>query len=125
MRTAINVQQLPEAGPRLPPPTMAASRPVLLHQAGRLQRLLHPAVGHRHPVLPRDDLVKVSDIEARIALAIEPQHPLDFARRDWRARRTEWSRLSTNPAYPCASYRCRHRRNVRGDHPMTSAARNQ
>ena len=35
------------------------------------------------------------------------------------------SRLSSKPAYPWASYRPRQRRNVRGDQPSTSAARNQ
>ena len=66
---------------------MPAARPALAHQPGRLPRLLHERVGHRHAVLAARDLIEVPHIEAwvpaprALAIAIERQQPLDFRER--------------------------------------------
>jgi hypothetical protein len=57
------------------------ARPMLLDQAGRLQRLFQEATRHRDAVLPARDLMKVADIEAVIPLAIELEQPRDLRRR--------------------------------------------
>jgi hypothetical protein len=76
----IHVQQLPETGARLAPPPMLAPGPVFLDQARGLERLLQKAIGHRDPVLPPRNFVKMPDIEATIPRAIELQQ----ARHLWR-----------------------------------------
>ena len=78
MATAIEVQQLAEARPWLPPTPMAAARPVLDLEPGRLQGLFHERVAEAHAVLPPSELVKVSDVEALVAVAIELQHALQL-----------------------------------------------
>ena len=99
--------------------------PVLLHQPGRLQRLFHQAVRHRHPVLAPRDLMKVPHIEPAHTAPIQPQHPLDLRRRHPPLRRPQQAACRSTRHSPWSSYRSRHRRSVRGDHPRMSAARNQ
>src|SRR5512132_3321061 len=82
MRTAIDVQQLAQARPRFPPPPMPTARAMLLDQPRRLQRLFQEAVRDAHAVLASRDLIKVSDVEAAIALPIQPEQSLDLRRRD-------------------------------------------
>ena len=89
VHAAVQVQQLPEAGTGLPAPAMPAPRLVLLDQPGGLQRLFHEAVGHRHPVLSPGNLMKVPHVEPGVALAIQPQHPLDLPGRHPTLRRAE------------------------------------
>jgi hypothetical protein len=78
---------------------MAAAGPMLLDEAGRLQRLFHETVGHRDPVLPLRNLMKGPHIEPRIALAIEPQHLLDVPGRHPAPRRAQ-EPLINQPALP-------------------------
>jgi hypothetical protein len=74
----IEVQQLPETGPRLPPSAVASPRSALRHEAGRLPRRLDQRVGKGHGMLAAGELMKVPDIEALVALPIEPQDALEF-----------------------------------------------
>jgi hypothetical protein len=87
MRTAIQVQELAKASAGLPPSAVPAPRPGRAHQPGRLQGQPDEAMGRPHRVLPPGEAVKVADIPARKALAIEPQNALHFRRRRLAARR--------------------------------------
>ncbi len=85
---AVEVQQFPEARPRLAPAPMAAARPPFGHQARRLQRLLDERVGHRAPVLTPQLAVEVAHIEPGVAVAgpipvaIQLEDPLHLRQRD-------------------------------------------
>ena len=75
MHTAIEMQQLPEAGARLAAAAMAPARPAFRHQPRRLQRPLHRSCTTRSlPMHAPGDLVEMPDIEPAIALPIELQH---------------------------------------------------
>ena len=63
MATAIEMQQLAEAGPRLAATPMATARMMLGHQAGRLQRLFHEGVAELHAVLPAGELMEMPNVE--------------------------------------------------------------
>jgi len=76
MPTAVQMQQLAEAGARLPAPAMAPPRLALGDQAGGLQGLLHECVAEAHAVLAPGQLVEVADIEPLISLAIEREQAL-------------------------------------------------
>src|SRR5450759_189463 len=75
------MEELAKARAWLAPAPMPAPRPMLLDQAGRLQRLFQKAIRHRDAVLSADNLMKVPDTEAGVPLAIEPQQSLDLGRR--------------------------------------------
>ena len=76
VQAAVKVQQLAETRPRLAPPAMAAAGSAPADQVGGLQRLLHEAIGQRHPVLAPDDLMEVPDVEPVVTLGVEPHDPL-------------------------------------------------
>src|SRR5262245_16768370 len=70
------MQQLAEAGPRLPAPAMTTAGLALGDQAGGLQGLLHERVAEAHAVLAPGQLVEVADIEPLVPLAIEREQAL-------------------------------------------------
>ena len=57
---------------RLAPAPVASAGPMLFHQTGRLQGLFEKAVRHRDAVLAAGNLMKMPDIEALVALSIQP-----------------------------------------------------
>jgi hypothetical protein len=75
------MQEFAETGAWLPPAAMATAWLVLGHQAGGLQRFLHEGVAEADAVFAPGQLVKVSDVEAQIALAIEGQQALHLGNR--------------------------------------------
>ena len=79
--TAVEMEQLPKAGPRLAAAPVAPARPVLGHQPGPLQRLLHERVAEGDVVLPAGDAQKMRHVEVLIALAIETEHALHLGHR--------------------------------------------
>ena len=91
---AIEVDQFPEARPRLPAAAMPPARPPLAHQARRLQRLLHERIGPRDAMLAPRHLIEVPHVEPRVAIARpialrrEVQDPLHLRHRyrPWRGR---------------------------------------
>src|SRR5262249_13384451 len=87
MPTAIEMQQLAEAGARLSAPAMAPSRPARGDEAGGLQGFLHERVAEAHTVLAPGQLVEVADIEALIPLAIEREQTLHVSDRGALGRR--------------------------------------
>ena len=78
MPTAIEMQQLAEAGPRLAAPPMAPARLMFGHQAGALQGLFHEGVAEAHAVLAARELVEVADVEALVAVPIQRKQPLNL-----------------------------------------------
>ena len=82
------MEQLAKARAGLPPPSMPPARLPLRQQAGLLQRLLHVAIGQRHAMFAAHDLMKVLAIEPAIAVAVQPQHPLELDARHAMFRRT-------------------------------------
>src|SRR5258707_15157668 len=87
MPTAVDMQELANARARFPAPAMPPPGTVRLYQPGGLERLLHEAVGQRARVLAAPDPVKVPDVEASVALAIQPEQPLDLCQRNPTGRR--------------------------------------
>ncbi len=81
MATAVEMEQLAEAGPRLAPPPVAAPGAVFGHQPGALQGLLDEGVAEAHPVLAAGELVEVAHIEPLIAVAVQGQEALDLGHR--------------------------------------------
>jgi hypothetical protein len=76
MEAAVEVQELPEAGPGLAPPPVPAPRPARADQPRPVQGALDQGVGEGHPVLPPGDLGEVPHIEPLVALPVEPQDAL-------------------------------------------------
>ena len=105
MPAAVEVQELAQARPRRPAPPMPAPRAPLAHQPGRLQRLLHERVGHRHAVLTPGDLIEVPHVEpgvpvARsVAVAVEREQPLHLGQRH-RPRRGRALPVVVDPREP-------------------------
>jgi hypothetical protein len=85
--TAVEMEQLAEAGARLAAAAMATPRLVLGHQAGGLQGLLHKGIAKAHAVFAAGQLVKMSDVEAQVPLAIEGQQALHLGDRGALRRR--------------------------------------
>src|SRR5258706_4233213 len=81
------MQQLAQAGPRLPPAAMAAPRALLGHEPGTLERLLHEDITEAHLVLAPRDVVEVADVEALIVLPVQRQEALDLGHRRALGRR--------------------------------------
>src|SRR5262249_2900131 len=81
MATAVEVDELAEAGPRLPPPAMTTARPTLSDEPRRLQSELDEGVGECHVVIAPGELVEVTDIEAGVVLPVETQDPLHLGLR--------------------------------------------
>jgi hypothetical protein len=86
MRAAIEMEQLAEAGARLPPAPVAAARPALAHEAGFLEGELDEAVREGHGVLAPGKAIEVADVPAGKAVAIEAQEALDLEGRRFPAR---------------------------------------
>ena len=87
MPTAIEVEQLAEAGAGRAPAAVAAPGPMLGHQARALQRLLHKRVAEGDAVVAAGLAQEVPDVEALVVRPIEVQHPLDFGNRRALGRR--------------------------------------
>jgi hypothetical protein len=81
MPTAIEVQEFAEARARLAAAAVPGAGAALGEQAGELPGRLHRGVGQRDGIVATGDLIEVAAIEAEIALAVEPQHPLDVGDR--------------------------------------------
>jgi len=71
MATAIEMQELTEAGARLAAPPMPAAGLVLGDEAGGVQRFFHERIAEAHAMPTPRELVDMSDVETQIALAIE------------------------------------------------------
>ena len=76
MPAAVEMQQLAKTGARLAAPPVPAARPVWGDEPRALQRLVDEGIAEAHLVVPPGELVKVPDVEAGIALAVERQDPL-------------------------------------------------
>ena len=61
----LQMQQLPEARPRLAPARVPAPGPIRGQQPALLQQPLDERVAQRHPVLPPCDLIEVPAVEPR------------------------------------------------------------
>ncbi|MDG2307360.1 MAG: hypothetical protein P8R42_22465 [Candidatus Binatia bacterium] len=109
----VDVQHLPKARPRLPPPAMLAPRALRAHQAWLLQRSFHKAARKLHPVLSDRNLLEVAHSEVQIPLAIQPQDSLDLFERRASRRRAPVSAISQAALAPRASFRSCHRRMLR------------
>jgi hypothetical protein len=81
MGTAVEVEQLAEARPRLAPPAMPPARAPFREQAGALQGALDERVAQRHAMVAPGQVAEMAPIEAGVALAIEAQHALDLGQR--------------------------------------------
>ena len=122
--TAIQVQELAEAGPRLAAPTVPPTCLPFGEQPRLLQGLLHVAVRQRHGVLAPRDLVEVPTIESRVPLSIELEHALEL--RHWHATLRRRAPLIHQavvaPALvalpPPAEIARRHPQNLRGLEPV-------
>jgi hypothetical protein len=77
MATAVEVQQLAEARPRLAAATMATPGLLFRNEARGLQGLLDEGIAEAHAVVTARELMEVADIEALVAIAIEGEQPLD------------------------------------------------
>ena len=66
MLAAVDVQQHPRHGPPRPPPPVRPAPVPLRHQAGSLQRLLHPGVAQLDPVLLPQLLVEVPHVQVEV-----------------------------------------------------------
>src|SRR4029453_13674710 len=78
MATAIEMQELAEAGAGLAAAPMPAAGLLRGDQAGGLQRLFDKGIAEAHAVLAPGELVEMVDVEPEIALAIEGQQALDL-----------------------------------------------
>ena len=76
--TAVQVQQLAKAGPRLPAAPMPAPGALPGHQAGGLQGLLDEGIAEPHPVLAPGNLHEVANVEPQGALPGQGQDPLQL-----------------------------------------------
>src|SRR4030095_8812067 len=81
MATAVEMQQLAEAGARLAPPAVAAARPLLGHQPGALQGLLDEGITEADPMVAPRQLVEVAHIEPLVPVAVQGQQPLYLGHR--------------------------------------------
>ena len=78
MVTAVEVQELAEAGAGLAAAAVAAAGAALGDEAGRLEGELHEGVGERHAMIAPGEVEEVADIEALVARAVELQDALDL-----------------------------------------------
>src|SRR5688500_5320560 len=74
MATAIEVQQLPEAGARLSAAAVAPPRPMFGDQPRRLERLFHERIAKADVVVAAGELMEVANVKALIPLPIESKH---------------------------------------------------
>jgi len=77
MATAVEMQELAEAGAGLTAPPVAAARAVLGDEAGTLQGLLDEGVAEADTVLAAGEGAEVADVEALVAIAVEREQALD------------------------------------------------
>src|SRR5437762_11490520 len=87
MRTAIEMQELTEAGPRLPAAPVTPARPAFAHKAGLLQSELDEAVGQGHRVIAAREPVEVPHVPAGEALAVQAHDALHLKGRRLAGRR--------------------------------------
>ena len=94
MAAPVEVQQLAQARPRLPPAAMPASCPPLGHKPRGLEGLLDEAVRQLHLMIAPHDVAEMPHVKpgvavARpVALAVEPQHALQLRHRHRPGRTT-------------------------------------
>src|SRR5258706_7670210 len=78
MATAVEMQELAEAGAGLTAPPVAAARAVLGHEAGTLQGLLDEGVAEADAVLAAGEGVEVAEVESLVAVPVEGQQAVDL-----------------------------------------------